>query len=713
MLTQLSLTARPWLRAATTLAVVAFALCCGQGPVDSTKARVPGGDHAGLFYSFQKNFEAREAETVDVPLKIKNTGRAAWPSSGDHPCLVSYHLLDQQKKLVRWDNTRYRLPRPVKPGESCQVSARVKAPLAAGRYFLEFDLLQEGLLWFKDEGSRTALVGLRVTPLEWSDDHFALNLENGPFTRFQTSCPAFNQLIKLIRLTLDHNDVTFKGSTGKVSAFIAGESYPQVWLRDANTAIPASRYFFGREHLRSWLEEHLALQMSNGSLQDWFDPMGRTARNTTETDQEASAVQAAAQVCRVEGSDWLTDKIQAVRIIDRLQKALQYVLAERWDDRTGLVKRAHTIDWGDVDIEDPDERALTVDERTHWVVDIYDQSMFYQAALDLAWMFGRLGQNEKSFFWTVKAQSLKQGADKWLWQEDKGFYRIHLHLQATYHHAFDEDSLFAMGGNVEAVLSGLADETKSKRILEQALARQKAHGVSTVSGSLLPPYPRGTYKHPLVDEPYEYQNGGQWDWFGGRLVLALYQNGFSRLATDKLLEIAAKNLANGGLFEWDDKNGAGRGSDFFTGSAGSLARALFEGYFGLDVAADSLKLEPRAGMDRARVHAYLPDSGLFVAYDYDPKPGGRTLSLSYNSSFTGRGLVRIRLPWPIQTKDSLQSTSGDYEVTLDGRPVPFVQTRVNEDEYISVETDFNNHRVEVRRSVPGQAKPRRYLRPIE
>jgi hypothetical protein len=339
--------------------------------------------------------------------------------------------------------------------------------------------------------------------------------------------------------------------------------------------------------------------------------------------------------------------------------------------------------------------------------------MFYRAALDLAWMLDRLGRKERSFFWTVKAQSLKQGADKWLWQDDRGFYRMHVHLQASYHHAFDEDSLFAMGGNVEAVLSGLADETKSKRILEQALARQKSYGLSTVSGSLLPPYPQGAYKHPLVDDAYEYQNGGQWDWFGGRLVLALYRNGFSRLATEKLGEIAAKDLANGGLFEWDDKNGAGRGSDFFAGSAGSLAGALVEGYFGLSLTAEALTLEPRAGLDRARVHAYLPDSGLFAAYDYDPKPGGRALSFSYNSSFAGRGLVRIRLPWPIQTKDSLQSTNGDYEVMLDGRPAPFVQTRVNDDEYISVETDFKNHRLEVRRSAPGQAKPGRYLRPIE
>jgi hypothetical protein len=713
MLTGMPATPRRCLNAAAVAVALLSALGCGHGAIDKAKPTVGGGKHSGLFYSSQKDFKARAADTVEIPLRIKNTGRDIWSSSGDKPCLVSYHLLDADKKLVRWDNSRYPLPRPVKPGETCQVAARVKAPLSAGRYFLEFDLLREGLLWFKDEGSKTEMVGLTVTALEWPDDRYDMSLENKPYTRFQTSRPALNQLFKLIRLTLDHNETSFKGLTGKVSAFVAGSAYPQVWLRDANTIIPASRYFYGHEHLRSWLEEHLALQKSSGSLQDWFDLTGQSDKNTTETDQETSAVQAAAQVCRVEGCGWLADKIKAERIIDRLDKALRYVLAERWDDRTGLVKGAHTIDWGDVDIEDPDERAVAVDERTHWVVDIYDQGMFYRAALDLAWMFGRLGRKEKAFFWTVKAQSLKQGADKWLWQDDKGFYRIHVHLLESYRHAFDEDAMFAMGGNVEAVLSGLADETKSKRILEQALARQKMHGVSTVSGSLLPPYPGGTYQHPLVDDPYEYQNGGQWDWFGGRLVLALYRNGFSRLATEKLLEIAAKNLANGGFFEWDDKNGAGRGSDFFTGSAGSLARALFEGYFGLDVTADSLRIEPRAGMDRARVHAYLPDSGLFVAYDYFPAPGGRSLSLSYNSSFTGRGLVKIRLPWPIQTKDSLQSTDGDYEVTLDGRPVPFDQSRVNEDEYISVETDFKNHRIDVRRSTPGQAKPGRYLRPIE
>ena len=126
-------------------------------------------------------------------------------------------------------------------------------------------------------------------------------------------------------------------------------------------------------------------------------------------------------------------------------------------------------------------------------------------------------------------------------------------------------------------------EAKRSRIIEQALSRQKEFGVSTISGSLLPPYPKGFFKHPALDEPYEYQNGGQWDWFGGRLVLAMFESGFSREAREKLIEIARKNIANGGFYEWDTKDGAGRGSDFYSGSAGSLARALIEGYLGVRI----------------------------------------------------------------------------------------------------------------------------------
>ena len=706
MLTSSGSPLRARFRRAGLIALAAWSLACGNS-ADRMDRAAPPRDYACRFQVGADSFIAPEAGTFEVSLKVRNEGRAVWASTDKPPCFLSYHLLDGQKKMIRRDNIRFPLSRPVKPGEAYPARVKVKAPLEAGRYILEFDMVREGVAWFKDLGSPTACLSLKVTPRVWPDDRRPLSLAEGDFTRFESSRPAFNTLLKLIRLTLDQDKVSFKGVTGKVSGFKAGDSYPQVWLRDANTVLPVSRCYFDRDHLRSWLIEHLARQKADGSLEDWVDAAGETGKNTAESDQEASAVQAAAQVCFLLGTDWLTDQAAGRPIIDRLDKALRFVLADRLDERTGLIKSGHTIDWGDVDIEDSDDRAVDVDERTRWTAGIYAQSMFYRASRDLAWMFDRLGQKDKSLAWTLKAQTLRTNADLRLWQKEKGFYRVHMHLDAGPAHAFDEDDMFAMGGNVSAVLTGLADETKSALILEQALSRRKAYGLSTASGVLLPPYPKGAFRHPLVDDPYEYQNGGQWDWFGGLFVLALYDNGFSRRATDMLAEIAAKNIANGGLFEWDDPRGSPRGSDYFAGSAGSLGRALFEGYFGVKLTAGSLSLEPRLGTDKAKIRVHLPAANLFAAYDYRLAPDGRSLVFEFNSNFSGRGRLRILLPWPSRAKDSLQVKSSDYEVTLDGRAAAFAEVRTNEDEYLELETDFRNHRLEVRPNAPGRSRPRR------
>jgi hypothetical protein len=682
------------------LALFAAAVSCQKGQTTAVAAAARLRDFSCLIHAGTKSLAAKEGEAVEVALKVKNIGRVAWSSLDAPPVLLSYHLLSEQKRVVRWDNARTPLPRPVKPGDACSLASRVKAPLEAGRYIVEFDMVREGAAWFASQGSRPLQVRLTVEPRIWPEDRQALSLENGPFTKFDSSRRSLGRLFKLIRLTLGADELSFRGLTGRVSGFRAGADYPQVWLRDAVSIVPVARFLYGKDYLGSWLVEHLAHQEENGSLKDWLDADGAVGKNTTESDQEACAVAAAAQVSRVEGTAWLMDRAAGQTIIDRLEKALQYVLADRLDEATGLVKSAHTIDWGDVDIEDGDERAVAVDERTHWVAGIYSQSMFYQAARGLAAMFEALGQKEKSLFWKVRAESLKRNTDEWLWMKDRGYYRIHRHLDARLTHAFPEDDIFALGGNITAVLTGLADETQAKHVLEQALSRQKDRGCSTAAGVLLPPYPHGVFAHPLVRDPYEYQNGGQWDWFGGKLVLALFQNGYSRQAMTVLSEIAAKDLANGGLFEWDDRQGHGRGSDFFAGSAGSLGQALFEGYFGISLSLDALSLEPHLGADQARIHARLPGTGLFVAYDYRPGSDGRSLTLAFNSNFRGRGQLKVLIPWPARTLDSLKSNSADYEVLLDGRPAEFILMRKNEDEYISLETDYASHRLEIR---PGQS----------
>lgn len=649
-------------------------------------------DYACQLVPEKESFTSFEGERITVKFQIKNLGRASWNSADTHPCLLSYHLLDHEGKITRYENRRFPLPRMVKPDQSFEAAANVIAPLEEGLYILEFDLVREGISWFKDYGSPTAKVALAVKGKKWPEDEIPLVLDYGQYSKFESPLPELNKILKLIRITLHENEVEFQGRTGQVRGFSAGKDYPQIWLRDAATIIPASRYFYDASYLVSWLEEHLAFQREDGSLEDWFDSLGHADKNTTESDQEASAVQAAFQIYKLSGPAWLEKKIKGETIIERLEKALNFILSCRMEKKYGLLMGAHTPDWGDVDIIDSDQKAIYVDKNTHWTVDIYDQSMFYQACLSLAQMLESLKKDDKALVWRQEASSIQKNTDRWLWQEEKGFYRVHLHLD-EFRHNFDEDNIFAMGGNTQAILSGLASEEKSSRIIAEALKRQSAYGLSTISGTLLPPYPRHTFKHPMVDDPYEYQNGGQWDWFGGKLIFAMFEHGFSSLAQEKLAEILRKNLANRSLFEWDSREGIGQGNGYFCGSAGSLSKAIFEGYFGIKIRESALNIEPKIGKGSARIHVHLPASNTFVAYAYTFDEIKKKLTLEYNSNLDLAGKVKILYPSLSEVKE--EDIKEKLLVQIDGKNVPFRLVRKNEDVFVEVATDFKRHILEI------------------
>jgi len=640
----------------------------------------------------EESFTSFEGERISVKFQIKNLGKAPWSSADTNPCLLSYHLLDHEGKIIRYDNRRFPLPRVVKPDQSFGTTANIIAPLEEGLYILEFDLVREEISWFKDYGSPTAKVALAVKGKKWPEDKISLILDYGQYSKFESPIPELNKILKLIRITLHENEVEFQGRTGQIRGFSAGKDYPQIWLRDAATIIPASRYFYDVSYLASWLEEHLAFQREDGSLEDWIDSLGHADKNTTESDQEASAVQAAFQIYELSGPAWLEKKIKGETIIERLEKALSFILSCRMEKKYGLLIGAHTIDWGDVDIIDPDQKAIYVDNNTHWTVDIYDQSMFYEACLNLAQMLESLGKNDKALLWRQKASSIQENTDRWLWQEERGFYRVHLHLD-EFRHDFDEDNIFAMGGNTQAVLSGLAREEKSSRIITEALRRQSLYGLSTISGTLLPPYPEHTFKHPMVDDPYEYQNGGQWDWFGGKLIFAMFEHGFSSLAQEKLAEILRKNLANRSFFEWDSREGIGQGNGYFCGSAGSLSRAIFEGYFGIKIGKGTLNIEPKIGKGSAKIHVHLPANDTFVAYAYTFDEIKREITLEYNSNLNTEGKIKILIPSLNEAKE--EDIKENWLVQIDGKNVPFRLVRKNEDVFVVVATDFKSHILEI------------------
>jgi len=627
---------------------------------------------------------AQEGERIPFRLQIKNRGKKAWRSVGEYPSFLSYHLyLRDNYRTVRFDNRRFPLPHVVEPGETIDMEIILRAPIEAKRYILVFDMVREGLEWFREYGSRIGVTRLDVTEREWTEDK----------TKIQSSRAEVNQLLKIIRLTLHQNEVSFAGKTGKISGFSAGVDYPQIWIRDANTILPASRYFYNSSFLASWLEEHLFFQKENGSLEDWIDSRGQSDKNTVETDQESSAVQAAFQIYSLLGPAWLKKAVDGKIIIERLEQALSFVLRNRWNEEYGLLIGAHTADWGDVDMVDADQKAIYTDEQTHWTADIYDQSMFYKACSNLSEMMEAIGDGKKKEFWKEKALLIQENTDRHLWQENKGFYKVHIHLDDL-EHEFDEDDMFAMGGNTEAINSGLAGEGKVRRIIQEALKRQERFNVSTISGTLLPPYPKNFFRHPLLDDPYEYQNGAQWDWFGARLIYAMFQHGFSQTAKEKWLEIIKKNVDNRGFFEWDNKEGIGQGSDFYAGSAGSLGKVLFEGYFGIKMGWNHLSIEPKLGKDYGKIQVYQPANDISVDFEYTFDKNEDQLFLKYNSNFIEMGTLRILIPWSKET-DKKEWLERNLKVKIDGKQTDFLLEMTNDDSFVVIDTDFHNRTARV------------------
>jgi hypothetical protein len=183
------------------------------------------------------------------------------------------------------------------------------------------------------------------------------------------------------------------------------------------------------------------------------------------------------------------------------------------------------------------------------------------------------------------------------------------------------------------------------------------------------------FKHPILSEPFSYQNGGQWDWFAGRFLLAEFERGESARATAQLREIAARVARNRGLHEWATRHGEGRGSPRYAGSAGALSAALFQGLFGIGLDADALRLRVRLGeRARAEVRVEEPATGARVEYVYSHDASARTMTLRCRAT-ARRGTVGLLLP----------AGASPAAVSLGGRPRAFRLETVGRDRYVIVD----------------------------
>ena len=370
------------------------------------------------------------------------------------------------------------------------------------------------------------------------------------------------------------------------TGFNAGDAYGEVWIRDYNTFIDLSAQVFEPEVLKENLLVFLRLQGNDGNIIDGFIPKESVTtggyeyiytdlepryaghKNTVETDQESSLIQTFYKYVSITGdTDVLNQKVGDKTVAERLEWSMEFLLNHRYSDEYRLIFGATTADWGDVQPEH--EWGVYLTEDTHYAIDVYDNAMFL-IALD---NFMELvpGKREK---WQAVRDDIAKNTRKNLWDEKNQKFIPHVYLDGSpFPDDFDENQIFYHGGTAVAIKAGLLSNEEIEVSLQKMVENVKASGAASIGLTMYPPYPEGFFLGKSM-YPYGYQNGGDWTWFGARMIQQLIKNGFVEEAYREMQPMVERVKVNDGFFEWYSVKNEPRGSGTFRGSAGVLFTAI-------------------------------------------------------------------------------------------------------------------------------------------
>lgn len=98
---------------------------------------------------------------------VKNVSSSPWgvlvlSDEGKYQIRASYRWLSANRSPLGDYDYRVGLPHDLRPGETTHIEFTIQAPAAPGKYFLEFDLVQELVAWFHDKGNPTAVIEVTV-----------------------------------------------------------------------------------------------------------------------------------------------------------------------------------------------------------------------------------------------------------------------------------------------------------------------------------------------------------------------------------------------------------------------------------------------------------------------------------------------------------------------------------------------------------------------
>ncbi len=99
-------------------------------------------------------------------------------------------------------------------------------------------------------------------------------------------------------------------------------------------------------------------------------------------------------------------------------------------------------------------------------------------------------------------------------------------------------------------------------------------GVRSIGLTIWPLYAVESVGSKDFHKPFAYQNGGDWPWWGGRIVQGLAVTGLVDEAEEVLIPILEMVEEFDGFYEWHGPDGTPHGSKSFRGAAGAVCKAI-------------------------------------------------------------------------------------------------------------------------------------------
>lgn len=370
--------------------------------------------------------------------------------------------------------------------------------------------------------------------------------------------------------------------------FNAGSGYSQIWARDMNTFIETACEVNDTKDIRNAILLFFGLQQPNDEMVDgyvlkpdftWYDnvpyysdnaPEHVGFKNTVETDQETSLIQIIGKYIRKTGdASILKENIAGRTVLQRIDDMVDYLMRERYDATYGLLYGAMTADWGDV--QPHDDFGCDMNELSHKAIDAYDNAMFIIA---LDYMQEMTDDEALLSKWKAIRDNIYQNTRKHLWDAKNLKFIPHLYPDTSpLPEGFDENKIHYHGGTAVAIEAGLLSNEEIAVVNAQMLENVRLSGMPSIGLTLYPPYPDNFF-HGGMKNAYNYQNGGDWTWFGGRMIQQLIAHGMVKEAYDEVQPMLERVIANKGFYEWYGQGGVPSGSGHFKGSAGVLAKAI-------------------------------------------------------------------------------------------------------------------------------------------